>query len=116
MTSLHALVRPPGLDGFSWLFLAYYRRRSHQLATDEKFNNSWMFVFLRAIDLFIAALIWRTYGVTISAFTGLECRRWRPALWAVYLGAFLVFLQNNHCEQAIRCDLERAVNAQRVLT
>ena len=98
-----------------WL-LKYYRSRSHVLEEGEKFNNSWMFVLLRAIDLFIAALVWRTYGVTISSFTGIECRRYRPRDWAIYLGAVLVFLELNHCEKAIVCDRERAVNAQKVLT
>lgn len=95
--------------------LAYYRSRSHVITADERYNNSYGFVLLRTGDLAAAAVVWREYGVTISAFTGLELRAAAPATWAIYLGAFLVFCQNNHCEQAIAADRERAVTAQGML-
>lgn len=97
-----------------WL-LAYYRRRSHRITGDEPYGNSYVFVILRSVDLFIADIVWRKYGVTISSWTGLALRAEAPKGWAIWLGAFLVTCQLNHCEEAIAADRARAEYAQGVL-
>lgn len=94
---------------------AYYQRRSHKVSGNEPFGNSYVFVVLRTLDLAVASIVWRKYGVTISSWTGLELRTNYPEAWAIWLGAFLVTLQENHCEEAIAADRERAVYAQGVL-
>jgi hypothetical protein len=79
------------------------------------FNNSYGFVFLRAVDLFWASLVWRDYAVTISSMTGLELRKPAPKRWARILGWCLNHLQAGHCEAAIAADLTRAYLAIKIL-
>ena len=77
--------------------------------------NGYGFKVLLYIDMFIAALIWRDSGVTISSFTGLALRRQSPPLWARVLGGILNTLETNHCESAIAHDRERAKAALTIL-
>jgi hypothetical protein len=70
--------------------------------------NTYVFKVLLYIDMFIAALIWRDSGVTISSFTGLALQRSTPPLWARLLGGFLNRLQPGHCASAIIHDRARA--------
>lgn len=100
---------------FYRLLLRYYRARSHRLTGEETYDNTFVFVLLRTLDLAVASSIWRKYAVTISSFTGLEDRKDQPEPWGVLLGAFLVLCQNNHCEQAIASDRERVAQAQTIL-
>ena len=74
-----------------------------------------MVVIARCIDILIGGWIWRDYDITISAQTGLECRKAKPPLWARLLGSFLNRLEANHCELAITCDWERARQAMEIL-
>lgn len=98
----------------TWL-LSYYRKNSRRISGSETFQNSYVFVILRALDLNVASLLWRNYGVTISAMTGLAMRAEAPPAWAVLLGAFLTRCSRNHCEQAIAADRERAKAALSIL-
>ena len=75
------------------------------------FNNSYGFVFLRALDTFGASLIWRDYALTISSMTGLELRKSAPARWARVLGWCLNHVAAGHCESAISADTLRAHQA-----
>lgn len=79
------------------------------------FNNAWAVVFLRALDLFWATLVWRQYDITISSWTGLAYRRAYPPTWAIVLCWVLNHIQPNHCEKAIRADIERAQSALKIL-
>lgn len=79
------------------------------------FSNVWAIVFLRALDLFWATLIWRQYDITISSWTGLACRQAYPPIWARDLEWALNHIQPNHCEKAIRADIERANSALKIL-
>ena len=72
--------------------------------TRGAFNKNYFVTILRAFDIFMAALIWRDYGVTISSMTGLELRKAQPAKWAVILGGFLNWIRPGHCEAAIVAD------------
>lgn len=96
--------------------LAWYRSRSHRIIGDEPYGNTYVFIVLLTLDLAVAALVRREYGITISSYTGLELRKEQPKAWAIWLGAFLVLCQTNHCEEAIAADRERAQYAQKVLT
>jgi hypothetical protein len=97
------------------LLFTYYLGTAHPIKGGEPYGNSYAFVVLRALDLNVASLLWRNYGVTISAMTGLALRAVDPPAWAVLLGAFLTFCQTNHCEEAIAADRERARQALKIV-
>lgn len=80
-----------------------------------KYNKGYVITILRAFDIFAASLIWRDYGVTISAMTGLELRKPQPAKWAKILGAVLNWISPGHCESAIASDRLRAHQALKIL-
>lgn len=77
--------------------------------------NGYIFKVLLYVDMFVAALIWRDSGVTISSFTGLALRKPKPPRWAALLGGLLNGLQPGHCESAIAHDLIRAKEALTIL-
>jgi hypothetical protein len=79
------------------------------------FNNAWAIVILRAFDVFWACVIWRDYDITISSYTGLELRKAQPREWARMLGWILNHIQANHCEIAIKADIERCKEALMIL-
>lgn len=85
------------------------------VAPQAAYNKGYVVTILRAVDIFFAALIWRDYGVTISAMTGLELRKPQPASWARILGGFLNWLSSGHCEGAIASDRLRAKQALNIL-
>lgn len=84
-------------------------------ASDGSYNKGYAVTILRALDLFVGTLIWRDYGVTISAMTGLELRKPEPAQWAKVLGGSLNWLSPGHCEGAIASDRLRAEQALKIL-
>jgi hypothetical protein len=73
-----------------------------------QYNKTYAVLIARVCDIAISSFIWREYDITISAQCGLELRKAAPARWAVYLGAFLNWIEANHCELAIAADLARA--------
>jgi hypothetical protein len=78
--------------------------------------NGYVFKVLLYLDVFVAALIWRDSGLTISSLTGLALRRDTPPIWAIILGRwFLNRLQTNHCELAITHDRARAKEVLAIL-
>lgn len=79
------------------------------------YNRTYAIIVARVVDIAIAGVFWRDYGVTISAQCGLAMRRRRPPLWARALNATLNALEKGHCELAIACDIERAKLALRIL-
>lgn len=80
-----------------------------------RYNKGYVVSVLRALDIFTALLIWRDYGVTISAMAGLELRKPQPAWWAKALGRFLNGISPGHCESAIASDRLRAKQALAIL-
>jgi hypothetical protein len=80
------------------------------------YNRSYAVTVARAIDILAATLWRRDYDITISSLCGLELRKAAPARWARILGAFLNWLETNHCELAIKADLQRLAEAQAILT
>jgi len=70
---------------------------------------------LLAIDDLAATLIWRNYGISVSAMTGLALRLQDPPRWAKVLGWVLNHIEANHCELAIQDDLWRNEQARAVL-
>ena len=66
-----------------------------------------MFKVLLALDVFVAALLWRDDDITISSYCGLELRKLNPAWWA-FLGRILNAISPGHCESAIAHDILRA--------
>jgi hypothetical protein len=79
-------------------------------------SNTYVFKVLLAIDIFVAALVWRDDDVTISSYCGLELRKVTPAWWATVLGRyFLEKIQAGHCESAITHDILRAKLALQIL-
>ena len=72
------------------------------------YDNRYVTVVARTIDLLVAGWIWRDYGITISSWCALELRKDKPRRWARILGGFLNWLQPGHCEGAILADRERA--------
>lgn len=84
-------------------------------AEPELYNKAYGVLLLRALDLLLATFVWRDYGVTISAQTGLIMRKLHPPLWARVLNRFLNMCEPNHCELAIACDRERAKLAIAIL-
>jgi len=83
--------------------------------TPIRYNQGYAVVIARCIDILVAGVFWRDYGVTISSMTGLALRAPRPPLWAKLLGAFLNAIEKGHCELAIACDIERALQALEIL-
>lgn len=79
------------------------------------YSNSYVMVLARTVDILLCGWIWRDYDVTISSMTGLELRKAAPRWWARWLGAFLNWIQTNHCELAIIADTERANQALELL-
>ncbi len=80
------------------------------------YDNSYVFVLARTIDILFCGWIWRQYDLTISAECGLELRKATPRIWAIVLGRwFLNKLQANHCELAIQADRYRAHAALQIL-
>jgi hypothetical protein len=77
--------------------------------------NTYVFKFLLAFDMFVAALLWRDDDVTISSYCGLELRKADPKWWARILGGALNWIQAGHCESAITHDQDRAVVALQIL-
>ncbi len=77
---------------------------------------AWTRVLATSVDIFFAAIVWRHYDVTISSLTGLALRRPNPPWWAERLGAFLNWVQPNHCELAIASDAARARAAIELLS
>jgi hypothetical protein len=84
-------------------------------ASSAQYNKGYAVTVLRALDIFVGTLIWRDYGVTISAMTGLELRKPQPAKWAKILGGFLNGISPGHCEGAIASDRLRAKQALAIL-
>jgi hypothetical protein len=80
-----------------------------------RYNTGYAIVVARCVDILVGGWIWRDYDITISAQTGLECRKAHPRAWARSLGSMLNTIEANHCELAITCDLERAAQAQLIL-
>lgn len=80
-----------------------------------RYNTGYVILLARCIDILVGGWIWRDYDITISAQTGLECRKDHPRAWARLLGSLLNHLEPNHCELAITCDWERAQQAQQIL-
>jgi hypothetical protein len=70
-------------------------------------TGAYWFKFLIGIDMFGAVLLFRDANVTISSLTGLAMRLDEPPRWARALGAFLNWLQADHCELAIVHDIMR---------
>lgn len=81
-----------------------------------RYNTGYVVLLARCIDILVGGWIWRDYDITISAQTGLECRKAHPRLWARLLGSLLNRLEANHCELAITCDMERAAQAIDILS
>jgi hypothetical protein len=73
-------------------------------------ENTYLFKFLIALDIFVSALTFRDVSVTISAMTGLERRKPKPRWWARWMP-----LTTNHCNLAIQGDIERAQAALKLL-
>jgi hypothetical protein len=68
---------------------------------------------LLALDKFVAALVWRDTGITISSYCGLALRKKEPGFGNVILrniGRGLNSLSPNHCEEAISGDIKGAVD------
>ncbi len=81
------------------------------------YNKSYAVTIARTIDIMLCGWIWRQYDLTISAECGLELRKGAKARrWAKILGAFLNWIETNHCELAILADLERLEIARKILT
>jgi hypothetical protein len=80
------------------------------------YNNSYLFVLMRSLDMLTCSWLWRDYDITVSSMTGLALRKPSPPRWARLLGAFLNWLQTNHCEMAIACDILRCSQADAILT
>lgn len=78
-------------------------------------SNTYVFKVLLAIDIFVAALVWRDDGVTISSYCGLALRKETPPIWAIVLGGALNLISPGHCESAILHDTERADAAKAIL-
>lgn len=81
----------------------------------SKYDNAYVVVIARTIDILLCGWIWRDYDITISSMTGLELRKPSPARWARILGGFLNWIQTNHCELAIAADLNRCSQAIAIL-
>lgn len=80
--------------------------------TDEP--NSYVFKFLLYLDVFVGSLAARDPDVTISSYCGLALRTPKPGFWQMVargLGHVLNFISKNHCESAIKNDIERAKEA-----
>ena len=95
------------------------RRRRHGEVMRPRiiqYNKSYAVLIARVIDIAISTFVWRDYDITISAQTGLLMRRADPPRWARVLNAFLNWIETNHCNLAIACDIERAQQALRILT
>jgi len=89
---------------------------NRQRTASVHYNKTYAITIALGIDILFASWIWRDYDITISAFTGLELRRGKDAArWAKILGAFLNWLEANHCELAIQGDRARAADALKVL-
>jgi len=78
-------------------------------------EQTWVFKVILAVDIFLCAVLFRDFDVTISSMTGLEIRKSKPALWAKCLGTILNTIQKNHTEMAIASDRQRAQEALRLL-
>lgn len=76
-----------------------------------RYNNVYLMVILRTIDILICGWIWRNYDITISSMCGLELRNDVPKKWAVVLGWILNHIEDNHCEKAIAADIDRCMQA-----
>ncbi len=76
---------------------------------------SWTRVLATAVDVMFATAIWREYDITISSQCGLQLRKPDPAWWAQWLGWVLNHIQKNHCELAIKDDIQRADAALSIL-
>jgi hypothetical protein len=81
----------------------------------ERYNTGYAIVVARCVDILIGGWIWRDYDITISAQTGLECRKVHPRAWARALATVLNSIEENHCELAITADHERAQQAILIL-
>jgi hypothetical protein len=79
------------------------------------YDNSYLFVLMRSLDILTGSWIWRDYDITVSSMTGLALRNPSPPRWARILGGFLNWLQTNHCELAIQADLLRCQQAEAIL-
>lgn len=78
-------------------------------------SNTYAFKVLLALDIFVAALLWRDDDITISSYCGLALRKPAPALWARVLGGALNWISPGHCESAISHDVDRAHTALIIL-
>ena len=74
-------------------------------------SGTYLYKLLIALDMLGAVVLFRDADVTISAMTGLQLRRARPAWWARILGGFLNGLSHGHCERAMVDDIARAERA-----
>lgn len=77
-------------------------------------TNTYTHTIAVAVDVFTASIIWDTYGVTVSSRCGLALRRGQTGLLAT-LGKILNKIQDNHCELAIKADIQRAQDALKFL-
>ena len=81
------------------------------------YNNKYVVVLARSLDFFASAIVTRDYGITISSWCGLELRKGPGAhRWAKVLGAFLNWLEEDHCDKSIKADLFRANYVIKVLS
>ena len=70
-------------------------------------------VVVIAIDLFTSDVLFNTdLGLTLSSRAGISARHGKP-FWSKVIGA--VFLNMNHCEEAIVADSQRAKDALKFL-
>jgi hypothetical protein len=68
------------------------------------------------LDVFAGSLLWRNQGLTISSYCGLALRHRRrhDIVWRG-LGRVLNWIERDHCEGAIRGDMERLTKSLEIL-
>ena len=79
-------------------------------------TQTYGFKVLFFIDTFIASLIWRDAGITISAMCGLELKKPKPRWWARAISRLCNLVQANHCALAVEYDTWRAYQTIAILT
>jgi hypothetical protein len=81
-------------------------------------GHTFAFKALFYFDQFVAALLWRQPGLTISSKCGLAMRHTEPGLSnraKRWLGRILNWIDTDHCEKAIVTDIRHAHAALRTL-
>jgi hypothetical protein len=86
-----------------WLFVRVLNSRPKSLGH----------IIAVGVDVLIAVVIWRKEGITISSHSALAARRGKT--WGCVLCRFLGWLNRNHCEGAIKADIQRARDALKEL-